>query len=87
MYEAPPPEPTTPHRACLMVVIQGLFVFIPCIWWTFVLYAGVAGNLVTNALGLPNDPFWIKIASSVAVALAGTLPMLGLIRWWRRRRR
>ena len=87
MYEAPPPEPTTPHRTCLIVVIQGLVVLIPCMWWTIVLYAGVGGNLVTNALGLPNDPFWIKVVSSSAVALAGTLPMLGLIHLWRRRRR
>ena len=85
MYESPPPEPTTPHKACLIVVVQGMFVLIPCLWWAFVLYAGVGGNLVTNSLGLPNDPFWIKVVSSLVVAVVGSLPMLGLIMWWRRR--
>jgi hypothetical protein len=87
MYEAPPPEPVTSHKACLVVLVELMAVIIPCLWWVFVLYAGIGGNLVTNALGLPNDPFWIKVVSSLAVAAAGSLPMLGLIMRWRRRRR
>ena len=87
MYEAPPPEPTSNNKTCLIVFVELMLVTLPCMWWVFVLYAGVGGNLVTNALGLPNDPFWIKVVSSLAVAAAGSLPMLGLIMGWRRRRR
>jgi hypothetical protein len=87
MYEAPPPEPASSQKACLVVLVELMLVTVPCLWWVFVLYAGVGGNLVTMMLGLPNHPFWIKVVSSLAVALAGTLPMLGLFRWLRRQRR
>ena len=87
MYEAPPPEPTSSHKACLVVLAELMAVTIPCLWWVFVLYAGIGGNLVTMTLGLPNDRFWIKAVASLAVALAGTLPMIGLFRWLRRYRR
>jgi hypothetical protein len=86
MYEAPPPEPVSSHKTCMVVAVELMALAVPCLWWVFVLYAGVGGNLVTNALGLPNHPFWIKVVSSLAVALAGTLPMLGVFRWLRRRR-
>jgi hypothetical protein len=86
MYEAPPPEPVSSHTACLAVVVELLALAIPGLWWIFVLYVGIGGNLVTMMLGLPNHPFWIKVVSTLAVALAGTLPLIGLLRWLRRRR-
>jgi hypothetical protein len=71
----------------MIVLVELMVVIVPCLWWSFVLYAGVGGNLVTTTLGLPNKPFWIKVVSSLAVALAGTILLLGPLLWLRRRRR
>ena len=68
MYEGPEPDINDAD-----LIVRGCFYYVLMfLWCCFILYVGVFGNLVTNVLGLPNNPYSIKLVASASVAAIGT---------------
>jgi hypothetical protein len=81
MYDAPsPPEDDTRELGR-----EAFFIILIVCWIGFICYAGVMGNLVTTALGLPNT-YIIKILATAFLGALGTALLLFLMRRPRRRR-